>query len=169
MKCRASGALSGWLGYSSSAASKSALSTGSTVHDLWLDFAVARAFLGSADDGLHLPELRTLGDSARVTLDWDVPWPDRPRRLAPRVPVSPTGASYVAKTAHSPKSTSVVFSVDGAKTFHKWPVRVKQINAEGRDVWVDATPDMITHIRWTLSGALAPADEIAFSYRAEVK
>ncbi len=81
----------------------------------------------------------------------------------------PAGARYVAKTARAPKATQVVFSVDGAKTFHAWPVRVKQTNAEGREVWVDATPDMITHIRWTLSGALAPADEISFSYRAEIE
>lgn len=81
----------------------------------------------------------------------------------------PAGARYVAKTAHSPKSAAVVFSADGGKTFHKWPVRVKQTHAKGRDVWVDATPEMITHIRWTLSGALEPASEISFSYRAEVE
>ncbi|MBX3198987.1 MAG: hypothetical protein KF894_12720 [Labilithrix sp.] len=74
---------------------KGALSTNGTVHDLWLDFGVARAFLGSADDGFHLPELRTLGDAARVPLDWDIPWPEAPRRLAAREPVHPTGASYL--------------------------------------------------------------------------
>ena len=81
----------------------------------------------------------------------------------------PVGARYVAKTAKSPQSANVQFSIDGAKTFHNWPVRVKKTDAKGREVWVDATPDMITHIRWTLSGDLAPADEIAFSYRAEIK
>ena len=74
---------------------KGALSTRGTVADLWLDFGVARAFVGSADDGLHLPELRTLGDAARVPYDWDIPWPTAPRRLAPRTPVFPTGASYL--------------------------------------------------------------------------
>jgi hypothetical protein len=74
---------------------KGALSTNGTVHDLWLDFGVARAFLGSADDGFHLPELRTLGDAGRVPFDWDIPWPTTPRRLAPRLPVYPTGASYL--------------------------------------------------------------------------
>lgn len=73
---------------------KGALSTGSRVHDLWLDFGVARAFAG-ADDGFHLPELQTLGESARVPLDWDIPWPTNARRLAARTPTSPTGASYV--------------------------------------------------------------------------
>ena len=81
----------------------------------------------------------------------------------------PAGARYVAKTAQSPKSATVLFSADNATTFHKWPVRVKQTDAKGREVWVDATPDMITHIRWTLSGDLAPADELVLSYRAEVK
>ena len=74
---------------------KGALSTNGTVNDLWLDFGVARAFLGSADDGFHLPELRTLGDAARVPLDWDIPWPSAPRRLGPRAPVHPTGSSYL--------------------------------------------------------------------------
>jgi hypothetical protein len=74
---------------------KNTLRSGSTIADLLLDVAIARAFLGSADDGAHAPETRTLGDAARVPLDWDIPWPDKPRRLAPRMPVFPTGASYV--------------------------------------------------------------------------
>ena len=74
---------------------KGALSTNGTVADLWLDFGVARAFLDNADDGFHLPELRTLGDAARVPIDWDIPWPVKARRLAARAPVHPTGASYL--------------------------------------------------------------------------
>jgi hypothetical protein len=74
---------------------KGALATGGTVDDLWLDFGVARAFLGNADDGLHLPELRTLDSAARIPFDWELAWPTTPRRLLARVPVHPTGASYV--------------------------------------------------------------------------
>jgi hypothetical protein len=74
---------------------KGALSTGSTIHDLLLDSAIARAFMGSAEDGLHQPETRTLGDAARVTTDWDLPWPKQAKRLAPRTPVYPSGASYL--------------------------------------------------------------------------
>jgi hypothetical protein len=74
---------------------KNALSTNSTIDDLLLDTAIARAFMGSADDGLHQVETRTLGDAARVPLDWDLPWPAQPKRLAPRAAVFPTGASYV--------------------------------------------------------------------------
>lgn len=74
---------------------KNALSTGSTVNDLWLDFGVARYFVGDRDDRFHLPELRTLGAAGDVPLAWDIAWPKTPRRLAPRTPVAPTGASYL--------------------------------------------------------------------------
>jgi hypothetical protein len=74
---------------------KNALSSKSTLDDLLLDTAVARAFMGSSDDGLHQVETRTLGDTARVPLDWDLPWPAQPKRVAPRAAVFPTGASYV--------------------------------------------------------------------------
>jgi hypothetical protein len=74
---------------------KGAFHSGSTLADLMLDVAIARAFLGAADDGAHEPETRALGDAARVPLDWDLPWPAQPRRLAPRAAVYPTGASYL--------------------------------------------------------------------------
>lgn len=74
---------------------KGALSTGSTLADLLLDVAVARAFLGAADDGLHQIETRALGEAAVVPLDWDLPWPAAPRRVAPRAPVAPSGSSYL--------------------------------------------------------------------------
>lgn len=74
---------------------KDRLSTGSTIHDLFLDVAVARAFMGAADDGLHAPETRSIGEAARVPLDWDLPWPTTPKRVAPRTPVAPSGASYL--------------------------------------------------------------------------
>ncbi len=74
---------------------KGALHTKSTVDDLWLDLAIARAFVGSADDGLHVPELRTVSDLGRLPVDWEIPWPNAPRRLSPKGPVYPTGASYV--------------------------------------------------------------------------
>ncbi|MEA2753541.1 MAG: hypothetical protein QOI41_7684, partial [Myxococcales bacterium] len=63
--------------------------------DLLLDTAIARAFMGSAEDGLHAVETRTFGEAARIPLDWDLPWPTQPKRVAPRTPVFPSGASYL--------------------------------------------------------------------------
>ena len=81
----------------------------------------------------------------------------------------PTGVQYVEETAKQPNAGTVQFSVDGGRTFHAWPVQVKKVAADGTERWADATPDMVTHIRWTLSGDLKPESEITFSYRATVK
>ena len=81
----------------------------------------------------------------------------------------PAGVRYVEKTARTAQAGAVQFSVDSGRTFHAWPVRVKKVAADGRESWAEATPDMITHIRWTLSGELKPAGEVTFSYRAKVK
>jgi hypothetical protein len=74
---------------------KNALTTGSTLDDLLLDFAVAREFLGPASDADHMPETRSLGDAARVHADWEIGWPTEPRRLASGRGIEPTGAAYV--------------------------------------------------------------------------
>ena len=81
----------------------------------------------------------------------------------------PAGVHYVEKTAKNAANTRVEFSVDSGKTFHAWPVKVTKKNASGKDITVDATPDMVTHIRWTLNGDLKPKGEVQFAYRAMVK
>ena len=59
---------------------KNALSSGSTLDDLLLGFAVARV-LPAAD--------------VAPRTDWQIDWPAKPRRLAPRDPTAPTGSAYV--------------------------------------------------------------------------
>jgi uncharacterized repeat protein (TIGR01451 family) len=81
----------------------------------------------------------------------------------------PAGLHYVEKTAKNAANSSVEFSVDSGKTFHAWPVKVTKKNADGKEVTVNATPDMVTHIRWTLNGDLKPRGEVQFAYRAKVK
>jgi len=81
----------------------------------------------------------------------------------------PAGVQYVEKTAKSADNSRVEFSVDSGKTFHAWPVKVTKKNADGKDITVDASPDMVTHIRWTMNGDLKPNGEVTFAYRASVK
>jgi len=81
----------------------------------------------------------------------------------------PAGVQYIEKSAKAAGKGLVEFSVDSGKTFHTWPVKVKKVAADGRENWVNATPDMVTHIRWTVSGELKPAKDVTFSYRAKVK
>lgn len=75
---------------------KNALTTGSTLDDLLLDFAVAREFLGSASDADHMPETRSFGDAAHVRTEWEIGWPVQARRLSSGRGIEPTGAAYVA-------------------------------------------------------------------------
>lgn len=74
---------------------KDALTRGSTLADLLVDVAVARAFVGSSDDGMHQPEWAVLGDAARLTPEWRLPWPAKPIRIAAARAVVPTGSAYV--------------------------------------------------------------------------
>jgi hypothetical protein len=80
---------------------KGALTTGSTMDDLYLDFAVARAFVGASSDDLHMPETRALGEAGRPRLAWAVDWPTAPRTLASGRGVEPTGAAYVGVDCRS--------------------------------------------------------------------
>jgi uncharacterized repeat protein (TIGR01451 family) len=80
----------------------------------------------------------------------------------------PAGTEYVVRTATQPGGAAVTFSVDNGKTFHAWPVRVTKV-VDGKEVTVDATADMVTHVRWTLNDELEPAESVVLAYRAVVR
>ena len=81
----------------------------------------------------------------------------------------PTGTEYLTLTATRPEAGSVEFSIDGGKRYSSWPVRLKKTDEAGKELWVEATPDMVTHIRWTVTEDFEPETEITFTYRAIVK
>lgn len=81
----------------------------------------------------------------------------------------PAGTEYLEKTATRPQSGAVTFSIDNGKSYHGWPIMFKKTNADGTEVEVEATPDMVTHIRWTIMGDFDPNTEFTFSYRTQVK
>jgi hypothetical protein len=119
---------------------KGALTTGSTIDDLWLDFAVARAFVGNADDGEHLPESRGIGAAGRVREEWDIPWPDRPRHLASGVGVEPTGAAYVA-ISHDGAAAEARLRVEATWEEHatmRWVV--VKLDSDGKEMGRVAIP-----------------------------
>ncbi len=68
---------------------------GSTFDAMLLDLAIARAFMGSRSDGLHLDDAARFGEFGRVRFEWSVPFATLPRRLAPSRPIEPTGATYL--------------------------------------------------------------------------
>ncbi len=130
-----------------------ALSHGSKLADLFLDVAVARAFMGSADDGAHAVETRGFGDDARIALDWDLPWPTTPRRVAPRAPVEPTGASYVVirRNGARPDARLRVEITWEEHALFRWAI-VKR-DARGAEIGrvVIPTTERATDAQWTLA------------------
>jgi hypothetical protein len=113
---------------------RGALHTGSTFADLLLEAAVARAFVGAADDGVHQPELATLGDAARVALDFEMDWPVKPRRIAPRAPVAPTGSSYlVIRRAGAPPGARLRVEIAWEEhAVFRWAL--VKVDARGREL-----------------------------------
>ncbi|MEZ4442601.1 MAG: hypothetical protein R3B72_26140 [Polyangiaceae bacterium] len=67
----------------------------SSLGDLLVDLAIARAFVGDRSDGMHLPDTEWMGALGRVRFEWAVDYDSLPRRLAPAAAVEPTGATYV--------------------------------------------------------------------------
>lgn len=72
---------------------KGALFTGSTIHDVFVSFAVARAFLGNALS--ESPEIGAIG--APLAPDFDLPWPatGTTKSVAMSAGLAPTGATTI--------------------------------------------------------------------------
>jgi hypothetical protein len=84
-----------------------------TIGDFWLEFAIARLFMGSRDDGVHFPETAFAGSAGRVRFDWSVPFSSLPRRLSPEHPIDPSGASFVwIDLRGAPANARLVFRVE---------------------------------------------------------
>jgi len=85
---------------------------GSTADKLLLDFAVARAFVGSRSDGEHLRDVDRYGDEGRVRFEWSVGSGTLPRRLAPRSAIDPTGMTYLWLDLTTTPPPEVTFVAD---------------------------------------------------------
>ena len=85
----------------------------SSLDALLLDFSIARAFVGSRSDGMHLQGTERFGDFGRVRFEWAVPFASLPRRLAPTRPLEPTGATYLwIDCADAPAGAELTFLAD---------------------------------------------------------
>jgi uncharacterized repeat protein (TIGR01451 family) len=81
----------------------------------------------------------------------------------------PSGTEYVDDSATPPTNGEVEFSVDGGKSFHSWPIYITRTTEDGNEVEIEATPDMVTHIRWVLTDTFKPDGEITVTYRTTIK
>ncbi len=81
----------------------------------------------------------------------------------------PSGTEYIEASASRPERGRVEFSIDSGKTYHEWPIEIIEKTKDGRENVTRATPEMVTHIRWTLTDTFTPEHEITVSYRTLIK
>ncbi len=81
----------------------------------------------------------------------------------------PSGTVYLDKTASDIEGLETRFSIDGGKSFHAAPVMYEVVRKDGTVEMRAATPDMITHIRWSVDGFFNAGQEVTVSYRVQVK
>src|SRR6185503_5114193 len=107
---------------------------GKRLGDVLVDFAAARAFLGSRADGDHLPDSERFGDFGRPRFEWSVGYETLPRRLGPARPIEASGATYVwLDLAKAPSGAGLVVDLqwEEAVVFQWALVRV---DGEGREI-----------------------------------
>ena len=79
----------------------------------------------------------------------------------------PGGMRYVDQTATSDRTDVLVeFSADGGKSFSAAPTIERMV--DGRQVNVPAPPDSYTHVRWRVTGWVAPGAQVTAQFRARL-
>ena len=69
----------------------------------------------------------------------------------------PAGVTYVANSAKGAE-TEITFSINQGNAYMSWPPYYTVRNSKGILVKREATPDMISHIKWQISRNLNPGD-----------
>lgn len=81
----------------------------------------------------------------------------------------PAGTVYLDQTATDIDGLHPLFSIDGGTTYHEYPVTYVYMDENGQEVERTATPDMISHVKWVMSGALDIDQAVSVSYRVQVQ
>lgn len=79
----------------------------------------------------------------------------------------PAGVTYVAKTATG-EDTEITFSLNDGGTYMPWPPYYTVRNSKGILVRREATPEMISHIKWNITKDLAPGASASMEFQVVV-
>ena len=80
----------------------------------------------------------------------------------------PRGVSYLPYTTKGLNSV-ITYSVNSGQLFQSWPPTYKEKDENGKTVEKLASPDMVTHVRWELTKALAPNESHQLEFEVIVK
>ena len=75
----------------------------------------------------------------------------------------PAGVTYIAESAGGDES-KISFSINQGKAYMDWPPYYTVRNSRGILVQREATPDMVTHIKWNILKNLDPGESTALDF-----
>lgn len=79
----------------------------------------------------------------------------------------PAGVTYIPNTA-SGLDSEISFSLNQGSTYMPWPPYYTVRNSKGILVKREATPEMLTHIKWNISKNLEPGESSVMEFLVEV-
>lgn len=80
----------------------------------------------------------------------------------------PAGVIYIQLSAKG-QDAVITFSINNGMTYQNWPPTYIVKGTDGKDVVKNATPEMITHVRWELQKPLAPSEKKILEFEVKVK
>jgi len=78
----------------------------------------------------------------------------------------PAGVTFIPKTVSG--AGDAQFSIDGGNTYQIWPPKYSITDKQGKTVKREATPDMITHIKWVDLQNLEPEQFVKMDFQVIV-
>jgi hypothetical protein len=107
--------------------------SGKTIADVLVDAAIARAFHGDREDGLHVPASAALGAFGRPRFDASLRYDALPKRIS-FAPLEPTGITYTwVDLSGAPKDAGVIVSMAWERPVTlRWSV--VRVGADGQEL-----------------------------------
>lgn len=107
---------------------------GASLAETLLEFAVARAFVGSRSDETHMVDVAQYGDLGRVRIEWEIAYDSLPRTLKPLRPIEPLGATYLyIDLAGTSDKSELTFVIDWERPVgFRWAV--VKLDASGAEL-----------------------------------
>jgi hypothetical protein len=105
-----------------------------SLGDLLIEYAVARAFVGSRSDESHLRDVAWMDTFGRIRFEWAFSFRDLPKRVAPAYALEPTGAGYVwLDLRDAPAETELTIVANWEET-HVFQWAAVRLDPQGREL-----------------------------------
>jgi uncharacterized repeat protein (TIGR01451 family) len=114
----------------------------------------------------HDPKELMPGDVVRYRLTFTNVTPRAVKSVVFDNPL-PAGLRYQGGTASADRDkVAIQYSIDGGKTYSSQPMI--EVEVDGKRVERPASPDMYTHIRWSVQGSVLPGAVVRAEFRAQL-